>query len=132
MQRKLWLLALIVSIVACAHGKTEHFPPPADPSETAQITIMRDNRLFGWGLSLHAILNEVPIAKLRRGEYVQLQVAPGMHTVGIPKENVTLLMEKGEHYYFIIEATNSIYGFDFRRIDAGQARAQLDGLKKLD
>ncbi len=132
MQRKSWLLVLVVLIVACAHGKTEHFPAPGDASQTVQVTIMRDNRLFGWGLSMRALLNGTPIAALRRGEYVQLSVAPGMHTVGIPQENVTLLMEAGRHYYFIIEATNSFYGFDFRRLEPDQGRRETDRLKKLE
>ena len=46
-------------VMSCAHGKTEHFPTVADHSQAAEVFVIRDDSLMGWGVSLKVALGDV-------------------------------------------------------------------------
>ncbi|NNL77722.1 MAG: hypothetical protein HKO68_15410, partial [Desulfobacterales bacterium] len=71
------LTAIALLLVACAHGKTEHFPNVENPSNTAKVFVIRDNNFIGWGFSLKVALDDAIIARIRSGEYVSFYVTPG-------------------------------------------------------
>ena len=107
---------LTLLLLACAHGKTDQFPSIADTTEAAQVFVIRDNNLMGWGVSLKVALDESIIARLRSGEYVSFFVKPGFHSLGVSEPSLTVPFAKGEKYYFLIGADYSQFGFEMQRI----------------
>ncbi len=116
MKNKLILLVAVVLLFSCAHGKTDHFPSVADPSDAAHVYVIRDNNFLGWGFSLKVALDQAIIARLRSGEYVSFYVKPGFHSLGISEATMTVPFAKGERYYFLIGADYSKFGFEIQRI----------------
>ena len=116
MKKKLIPTILTLLLFSCAHGKTDDFPTVADTTDAAQVYVIRDDNLMGWGFSLKVALDQSIIARLRSGEYVFFYVTPGFHSVGISKPSLTVPFAKGEKYYFLIGADYSRFGFEIQRI----------------
>jgi len=116
MKNSIALSMLALLLLACAHGKTDQFPSIADTPEAAQVFVIRDNNLMGWGVSLKVALDESIIARLRSGEYVSFYVKPGFHSLGVTEPTLTVPFAKGEKYYFLIGADYSQFGFEIQRI----------------
>ena len=116
MKNKLILIIATLLLLACAHGKTDQFPSIADTKKAAQVFVIRDNNLMGWGVSLKVALDESIIARLRSGEYVSFYVKPGFHSLGVSEPTLTVPFAKGEKYYFLIGADYSQFGFEIQRI----------------
>lgn len=127
------LLALCAAalLAACAHGKTADFPAAADPAEAAQVYVIRNNNLFGWGLSVTVTLNEVAIAHLRAGEHIALRLRPGFYRVGISESSASGAFEKGRQYYFLVSADFTQTGFEIESIAAGRGEEWLSKTKLL-
>ena len=123
--------ALVGLIISCAHGKTDHFPTVEDPSEAAEVFVIRDSNLLGWGMSLKVALDDSIIARLRSGEYVAFYVNPGFHSLGVTKPTITVALEKGRTYHFLISADYTKFGFDMRRIGGQQADMWLSKTKPI-
>ena len=121
-KKKFILIIPILLLLACAHGKTDHFPSVADSSDAAHVYIIRDDNLMGWGFSLKVALNDSIIARLRSGEHVSFYVQPGFHSVGISEPSLTVPFAKGQTYYFLIGADYSKFGFEIHRI--GNAKGE--------
>jgi hypothetical protein len=117
MKNSIALSMLALLLLACAHGKTDQFPSIADTTEAAQVFVIRDNNLMGWGVSLKVALDESIIARLRSGEYVSFYVKPGFHSLGVSEPTLTVPFAKGEKYYFLIGADYSQFGFEIQRLD---------------
>lgn len=129
---KIAILAAFVSLlISCAHGKTDDFPSSQDPSASAEVCIIRDNNLFGWGFTLKVALDNAVIAHLRAGERVSFHVAPGFHSVGITKSSLTVPFERGRKYYFLISADYSSFGFEIQPIGEVQAKYWLAETKPI-
>jgi hypothetical protein len=124
--------ALAVLIISCAHGKTDHFPTVENRSEAAEVFVIRDNNLLGWGMSLKVALDDSIIARLRAGEYVTFYVNPGFHSLGVSKPTITVPFEKGRTYHFLISADYTDFGFDMRRIHGQQADMWLSKTKPIE
>ena len=110
------VVSLAFLLTACAHGKTENFPADVDTAGAAEIIIIRNNNLFGWGFSIDVTLNGEVIARLRSGEHISFLVTPGFHTVGISKKQVTAPCAQGQKYYFLISVQYTDFGFEIERI----------------
>ena len=121
-----------VLFIACAHGKTEHFPTVENQTEAAEVFVIRDNNLMGWGVSLKVVLDDSIIARLRSGEYVHFYVKPGFHSLGVSKPTMTVPFEKGSTYHFLISADYTKFGFDIRRIGERQAEIWLSKTKPIE
>ena len=132
MKRKLILILPTLLLLACAHGKTDHFPTVADTADAAQVFVIRDNNLMGWGFSLKVALNESIIARLRSGEYVSFYVKPGFHSVGISEPSLTVPFAKGQKYYFLIGADYSKFGFEIQRIGNEKGERWLAKTKAVE
>jgi hypothetical protein len=115
-KNKLILTALAFLLISCAHGKTDNFPTVSDTSDAAEVFVIRDNNLVGWGFSLKVALDESIIARLRSGEYVSFNVKPGFHSLGVSEPTLSVPFAKGEKYYFLIGAEYSKFGFEIQRI----------------
>jgi hypothetical protein len=115
-KKTLTLTVLALLLLSCAHGKSDNFPTVSDPSDAAEVFVIRDNNLIGWGVSLKVALDESIIARLRSGEYVSFYVKPGFHSLGISEPTLSVPFAKGEKYYFLIGADYSKFGFEIQRI----------------
>jgi hypothetical protein len=127
------LLALCAAalLAACAHGKTADFPAAADPADVAQVYVIRNNNLFGWGLSVTVTLNEVAIAHLQAGEHIALRLPPGLYRLGITESSISAAFEKGHKYYFLVSAEYTSTGFEIESIAAGRGEEWLSKTKLL-
>jgi len=124
------LLALL--LLSCAHGKTDTFPTLDNPAANAQVYVIRDSNLMGWGFSLKVALDEEIIARLRSGEYISFFVKPGFHSLGISEPTVRVPLEKGNTYYFLISADYTKFGFELHRISSQQAQKWLAKTKPIN
>jgi hypothetical protein len=111
-------LVLLAAVLAgaCAHGRTPNLPTGQEAG-SGQVTIVRNNNLFGWGLSVAAMCDDVPVAHLRAGEHVAFRAAPGLHTVGVGGRGISFAVEPNRKYFFLIGADDSQAGFDIERLD---------------
>ena len=131
--KKLFALSLLtLLLLSCAHGKTDRFPTLNDPAANAQVYVIRDNNLLGWGFSLKVVLDDSIIARLRSGEYISFYVKPGFHSLGVSEPTVTVPFEKGNKYYFLISAEYTAFGFDLQRIAKQQADYWLARTKPIE
>jgi hypothetical protein len=132
MKKIVILTALALLLISCAHGKTDSFPTLDNPSDNAQVYVIRDSNLMGWGFSLKVALDDSIIARLRSGEYVSFYVKPGFHSLGISKPTMTVPFEKGRTYYFLISAEFSKFGFDIQRIGNEKGERWLAKAKQIN
>jgi hypothetical protein len=116
MKKLLLIVSLALISTACSHGKTEHFPDLAQSAETAEIIVIRNNNLLGWGFSVSVFYDEMMIANLRAGEHISFFVPPGFHTVGTSDDQITVPLNAGQKHYFLISADYSQFGFEIIRI----------------
>jgi len=126
------LSLLALTLFSCAHGKTDTFPTLDNPDANAQVYVIRDSNLMGWGFSLKIALDDSIIARLRSGEYVLFFVKPGFHSLGVSEPTVTVPFEKGNTYYFLISADYTSFGFELARISSQQAQKWLAKTKAVE
>jgi hypothetical protein len=119
-------------LLSCAHGKTDAFPTLDNPAANARVYVIRDSSLMGWGFSLKVALDDSIIAGLRSGEYVIFYVKPGFHSLGVSEPTVTVPLEKGKTYYFLISADYTRFGFELSRISNQQAQKWLTKTKPIE
>lgn len=118
--KKAWVTAAAMLIAACSHGLAPSLPPAADPANSAQVWVVRNNNLFGWGLSVNVLLDGAVIAHLRAGDHVAIRVTPGLHRIGITDSGMNVALEKGGRYYFLVSTDTSPSGFEIERLDVGR------------
>lgn len=131
MKRLLVFVSLTLLLLACSHGKTQHFPSIDDSTDAPEVFIIRNNNLFGWGFSLRVIFNDVVVARLRAGEHISFYVEPGFHTVGISKSSMTVPCRAGQKYYFLISADYTKFGFEIDRIGTQKGENWIAKTKPL-
>ena len=132
MKKKIALVMLTLLLLSCAHGKTDHFQTVANTADAAQVYVIRDNNLVGWGFSLKVTLDESIIARLRSGEYVSFYVEPGFHSLGVSEPTLSVPFAKGEKYYFLIGADYSKFGFEIQRIGNEKGERWLTKTKPVE
>jgi hypothetical protein len=132
MKKMVILTALVSLLISCARGKTEHFPAADPSSSAAEIFIIRDNSLLGWGFSLKVMLDDTVIAHLRAGEYVRFTLAPGFHALGIAESTETIALKANQKHFFLISPDYSQFGFKMNRIGNEQAEYWLARTKPID
>jgi hypothetical protein len=120
-------LVLIAALVAaaCSHGRTSNLSPTPGAAEAGQVVVVRNNNLFGWGLSVKVTLDDAVVARVRAGEHVIVGVAPGLHTVGVASRGISIPVEPKRRYYFLISADDSQAGFGIERLDSGRGEEWL-------
>ncbi|UCE53439.1 MAG: hypothetical protein JSV31_30060 [Desulfobacterales bacterium] len=81
-------IAIAFIIISCSHGKTIHFPEGKDLNNPVEVTIIRNKNLWCGGQSTAILLDEVPIAHIRTGEYVSFFVESGVHYLKVRENGV--------------------------------------------
>ena len=121
MKKCVFLIMLALFMAACTSGKTEFFPSRGYSADAAEVTVVRETRLFGFGFSMKVLLDGEVIARLKAGQYITFYTDPGVHTIGIPNSSLIAPLEAGRKHYFLIRADSSQFGFDIERISEGKA-----------
>ena len=125
MKKFMLLIMLAFFLVACTSGKTEFFPTQGNSADAAEVTVIRQKRMFGMGFSIQVLLDGEVIARLKAGQYVTFFVDPGVHKIGIPKSTLTVMLGSEHKHYFMIETDSSQFGFEIERIDEKKATARM-------
>lgn len=120
-----FLIMLVFFLAACTSGKTEFFPSQGYSPDAAEVTVIRERRMFGLGFSMKVLLDDRVIARLKAGQYVTFYVNPGVHTVGIPNSNLTVALERGRKHYFAIQTDSSQFGFEIEGISERKATSWM-------
>ncbi len=131
MKKLLLIVFVALFATACARGKTEHFPDLARSAETAEIVIIRNNNLLGWGFSVKVFYDEMLIANLRAGQHLTFFVPAGFHTVGTSDDQITVPLDAGQKHYFLISADYTQFGFEISRISSEKGENWLSKTNPL-
>ena len=75
------IIAIVLFVISCSHGITQHFPTGENLINPAEIILIRNKNFFCGGQSAAILLDGVTIAHLRTGEYVNFLVEPGEHSI---------------------------------------------------
>jgi hypothetical protein len=132
MKKYVLLIMLAFFLVACTSGKTQFFPSRGYSAEAAEVTVVRETRLFGFGFSMKILLDGEVIARLKAGQYVTFYTDPGVHNIGIPDSSLSAALEAGRKHYFLIRADSSQFGFEIERISEGKAEFWMTRSKPLE
>jgi hypothetical protein len=124
--KKYGLLILMTSfLAACTSGKTEFFPSRGYSADAAEVTVIREKRIFGFGFSMEVLLDGEVIARLKAGQYVTFFVDPGVHKIGVPESTIDAVLEGGHKHYFVIQTDSSQFGFEIERISDRKAESWM-------
>ena len=132
MRRYLLLIMLVIVLVSCTSGKTEYFPSQGYSADMAEVTVIRETRMFGFGFSMKVVLDGKVIARLKAGQYVTFYTDPGVRTIGIPDESISAALERGGKHYFAIKTGSSQFGFEIERISERKAEAWMAKSKPIE
>jgi hypothetical protein len=132
MKRYFLFVTLAFFFIACTSGKTELFPSRGYSADGAEVTVVRETRLFGFGFSMKVLLDGEVIARLKAGQYVTFYTAAGVHNIAIPNSSVSAALEPGSKNYFLIKADSSQFGFEIERISQGKAEFWMTQSKPLE
>jgi hypothetical protein len=132
MKKLLFIVLLALMVATCSHGKSEHFPNRRQSAETAEIAIIRNNNLLGWGFSVKVYYDDMMIANLRAGEHLTFFVEPGFHSVGTSDSRITVPLNPGQKHYFLISAEYSQFGFEISRISNEKGAAWITKTRPLE
>jgi hypothetical protein len=134
MKYYLFTTAIAFIIISCTHGKTRFFPEGEGLDNPVEVTIIR-NRSYCAAYPTAILLDEVPIAHIRIGEYVVFFVESGVHYLRVDT-GVYGNFEKGNKYYFLISPNffDSIGGtcsFEIEKINEEEGLKRVMNSKKL-
>ena len=132
MKKYVLLISMAVFMVACTSGKTEFFPSQGHTADAAEVTIIRERRMFGMGFSMKVFLDDELIARLKTGQYVTFYVKPGVHTIGIPNSSITVALERARKHYFAILTDSSQFGFEIESISERQATSWMARARSIN
>jgi hypothetical protein len=117
-------VAALVAAAGCARGRTDQFPPPLDPSQSAEVVVMRNNNTYGSAGTVPVVLDGFTIAHLWTGQHVRFRVPPGTHAVGVAEAPLSVHFDVGRSYYFLITPTPKL-AFETEQLEEPAARERL-------
>jgi hypothetical protein len=114
-RRATWLGCVLLLAGCTTHGLIGALPTIPNPTDAAEIVVIREWRFIGGGANLEITLDGAPVYGISTGEHVSLRVAPGYHVVGVfPKgpwkneSTVNVQAAPQQRYYFRIETSNPL------------------------
>jgi len=132
MKKYVLLILITFLLAACTSGKTEFFPSQGYSADVAEVTVIRETRMFGFGFSMQVLLDSEVIARLKAAQYVTFYTAPGVHTIGIPDSKISAALERGRKHYFLISTDSSQFGFEIERISERKAQNWMTKSKPIE
>ncbi|UCE54048.1 MAG: hypothetical protein JSV31_00995 [Desulfobacterales bacterium] len=134
-------IAIAFIIISCSHGKTIHFPEGKELNNPVEVTVIRNRNLFCGAESTTILFDGLPIAHIRRGEYVSFFVESGVHFLKVRQNGVYGNFKKGKKYYFLISINffdmidNYIFGdscgFEIEKISEEKGLERIKRSKNL-
>ena len=131
MKKYVLLILMAGMLVACTSGKTEFFPTQGYSTDAAEVTVIRERRMFGMGFSMEVFFDEQVIARLKAGQYVTFFVNPGVHSIGIPDQSIAAALDRGRKHYFAITTDSSQFGFEIAQISEREAAPLMAQAKSI-
>ena len=125
MKRYVLLIMIAFLLAACTSGKTEFFPSRGYSADAAEVTVIRQRRMWGMGFSMKVLLDGKVIARLKAGQYVSFYTAAGVRTIAIPDSSARAALEAGGKHYFLIKTDSSQFGFEIERIGEKKATQMM-------
>ncbi len=132
MKKYAMLIMLVFVLAACTSGKTEFFPSQGYSEDVAEVTVIRERRMFGMGFSMQVLLDGDVIARLKAGQHVTFFADPGVHTIGIPDSSISAALERGRKHYFVISTDSSQFGFEIERISERKAENLMANSRPIE
>jgi hypothetical protein len=132
MKKYVLLILTAFLLAACTSGKTQFFPSQGYSADAAEVTVIRQRRMFGMGFSMNVLLDGEIIARLKAGQHVTFFINPGVHHIGIPKTTLTAMLEGGQKHYFVIKTDSSQFGFEIERISANKATSRIANSQSIN
>ena len=126
------LIMLVFVLVACTSGKTEFFPSQGYSEDVAEVTVIRERRMFGMGFSMQVLLDGEVIARLKAGQHLTFFADPGVHTIGIPDSSISAALERGRKHHFVISTDSSQFGFEIERISERKAENLMANSRPIE
>ena len=111
------IILLDLILLSCTHSGLQLPKPTPSATNSAQVSIIRERLLPGFGLSLSVTLDNEVFCNLRTGEYVFFNLKPGLHTLGLSGSTITVPFLPERKYYFLIKTYADKFGFEIERID---------------
>lgn len=81
MVKRIIILLLLLSMIACARGQLSSLPPLSNPTDYAELVIFRKSKMIGGGASYNLLLDSQAFVSIRTGDYVRIKVNPGRHVL---------------------------------------------------
>ena len=132
MKRYAVLILVAIVLTACTSGKTAFFPSQGQSENVAEVTVIRQKRMFGMGFSMKVLLDDQVIARLKANQYVTFFVNPGVHNIGIPNSHLTVALERGRRHFFAIQTDSSQFGFEIERISERKATSWMANARSIN
>lgn len=125
MKKYVMLIVAAFFLAACSSGKTEFFPSRGYSADAAEVIVIREERIFGFGFSMKVLLDGKVIARLKAGQYVTFFVGSGVHTIEIPNSTINVILEGGRKHYFVIKTDSSQFGFEIEQVSENKATSRM-------
>jgi len=77
----LWFFCALTVEGCATHGRVGALPTSADPTQAAEIIVIRDQRFVSAAGTIRIVLDGVPVYGIDAGEHVILRVPAGEHVV---------------------------------------------------
>ena len=132
MKRYALLIMIAFLLAACTSGKTEFFPSRGYSADAAEVTVIRQRRMWGMGFSMKVLLDGDVIARLKAGQYVTFFTDPGVHKMGVKESSITVMLESERKHYFVIKTDSSQFGFEIERISEKKANQMMAQSKPIE
>ena len=132
MKKHVLLIMIVLILVACTSGKTEFFPSQGYSADAAEVTVIRERRMFGMGFSMQVLLDGEVIARLKAGQHVTFYASPGVHNIGIPDSSVSAALERGRRHFFVISTDSTQFGFEIQRVSERNADDLLANSRSIE
>lgn len=77
----------LLSLTGCATQGPKFVEPVTTAKDTSAIYLMRQSKFVGAMVCRPVLLDEIAVGCLQNGGFLRLQLAPGEHTLTMPKVN---------------------------------------------
>jgi hypothetical protein len=104
----LWFFCALTVEGCATHGRVGALPTSSDPTQAAEIIVIRDQRFVSTAGIIRIVLDGVPVYGIDAGEHVILRVPAGEHVVAAIeslaiKQSIVLDVQPRGRYYLRLQ-----------------------------